>query len=153
MPRISWVLCRVSGRMAACLRLARARGVSWVTAPQTMNFYPGECWSSWARRCPRSPVAGTVSAIRNLFGEAQIVSQWWSFSFFTRIHNLDPHPPQLSSGATRWPLFLPLKWCMRSVATATASWALDCWEMPGARVQWRPDSWLEQVGCELQNDE
>lgn len=46
--------------MAACLHLVTARGVSWVMAPPIMNFYPDECWSSWAPRCPRSPAAGTV---------------------------------------------------------------------------------------------
>lgn len=49
------------GRMAACLRLVMARGVSWVTAPPIVSFYLDECWSSWAPRCPKSPVAGTVS--------------------------------------------------------------------------------------------
>lgn len=44
--------------MEACLHLVMARGVSWVMDRPTANFYPDECWSSWALRCPRSPVAG-----------------------------------------------------------------------------------------------
>lgn len=62
-PQKKLTLYCLSGRMAGCLHLVMARGVSWVTAPPIMNFYPGECWSSWALRCPRSPVAGISLSI------------------------------------------------------------------------------------------
>lgn len=103
-------------RTVVCLHLETDRGVNSVTAPPIMNFYPDECWSSWALRCLRSPVAGRVHVTNDglnewICSEHELIK--YIFSIFC------------TSGTTHWHMCLLRVWSTPLAVTTTVSSAQE----------------------------